>query len=147
LEKQIFCVHCGLSPELNHVDEVKAIKRFEDIPHEGPVCDILWNDPEDGIEGWHTSPKGAGYFFGKDITNSWLKKHEFSVIVRARSLEMEGFRWMHEGSVLSIFSAQNFLDRCGNLAAIVLVDEESNIKPVLLPVLQANEQSQQQQQQ
>ena len=36
------------------------------VPHEGPMCDLLWSDPEESI-GWSISPRGAGYIFGGDI--------------------------------------------------------------------------------
>ena len=33
------------------------------MPHEGPMCDLLWSDPDDR-SGWGISPRGAGYTFG-----------------------------------------------------------------------------------
>lgn len=48
------CAHCcfvlvvGLrvaSPQ------VRTIERRVEVPHEGPMCDLMWSDPED-IEGW-----------------------------------------------------------------------------------------------
>jgi len=38
------------------------------VPHDGPMCDLLWSDPED-IDGWGVSPRGAGYLFGHDIVD------------------------------------------------------------------------------
>ena len=26
---------------------MKTINRFQEIPHEGPMCEYLWSDPED----------------------------------------------------------------------------------------------------
>ena len=37
------------------------------MPHEGPMCDLLWSDPDDRC-GWGISPRGAGYTFGQDIS-------------------------------------------------------------------------------
>jgi len=37
------------------------------VPNEGPMCDLLWSDPEDRV-GFELSPRGAGYVFGDDIT-------------------------------------------------------------------------------
>jgi serine/threonine-protein phosphatase 2A catalytic subunit len=39
-----------------------------EVPHEGPVCDLLWSDPDDKL-GWAVSYRGAGYIFGSDITS------------------------------------------------------------------------------
>lgn len=30
------------------------------MPHDGAMCDLLWSDPEDGVDGWGLSPRGAG---------------------------------------------------------------------------------------
>ena len=40
-----------LSPEIKTLDEIRGIDRFQEPPHEGPMCDLLWSDPED-IAGW-----------------------------------------------------------------------------------------------
>jgi len=34
------------------------------VPHEGPMCDLLWSDPDDRM-GWGISPRGAGYTYGQ----------------------------------------------------------------------------------
>ena len=41
---------------------------FNQIPHQGAYCDLMWSDPED-IPGWGVSPRGAGFLFGYDATN------------------------------------------------------------------------------
>lgn len=32
---------------------------LQEVPHEGPMCDLLWSDPDDRC-GWGISPRGAG---------------------------------------------------------------------------------------
>ena len=44
---QIFCVHCGLSPSIQTLDQIRTIDRKQEVPHDGPMCDLLWSDPED----------------------------------------------------------------------------------------------------
>lgn len=46
IDNSIFCVHGGLSPSITSLDEVNAIDRKVEVPHEGPMCDLLWSDPE-----------------------------------------------------------------------------------------------------
>ena len=46
---QIFCVHGGLSPSIQTLDQIRSIDRKQEVPHDGPMCDLLWSDPE-GIE-------------------------------------------------------------------------------------------------
>ena len=50
---QIFCVHGGLSPSIQTLDQIRAIDRKQEVPHDGPMCDLLWSDPE----GWRNNVK------------------------------------------------------------------------------------------
>ena len=122
VEGQIFTPHAGLSPSLDTIDHINALDRFTEVPHEGPICDLLWSDPEDRC-GWGISPRGAGYTFGQDITEQFNHANGLQFIARAHQLVMEGFNWMHDNRVVTVFSAPNYCYRCGNLAAIVEVDE------------------------
>ena len=68
VDGKVFCVHGGLSPVLRTLDQIQVLERVQEIPHEGPYCDLMWSDPED-ISGWTVSPRGAGYLFGSRATN------------------------------------------------------------------------------
>ena len=46
---QIFCVHGGLSPSIQTLDQIRGIDRKQEVPHDGPMCDLLWSDPEGNI--------------------------------------------------------------------------------------------------
>ena len=37
-----------------------SLDRVQEVPHEGPMCDLLWSDPDERC-GWGISPRGAGY--------------------------------------------------------------------------------------
>lgn len=64
MESEIFCLHGGLSPSIENLDSVRSLDRVQEVPHEGPMCDLLWSDPDDRC-GWGISPRGAGYTFGQ----------------------------------------------------------------------------------
>jgi diadenosine tetraphosphatase ApaH/serine/threonine PP2A family protein phosphatase len=64
VEGKIFCLHGGLSPTMDTLDHIRALDRVQEVPHEGPMCDLLWSDPDDR-GGWGISPRGAGYTFGQ----------------------------------------------------------------------------------
>jgi hypothetical protein len=57
-------MHPGLSPAMDTLDQINQLHRFEEVPHEGPMCDLLWSDPDDRM-GWGISPRGAGYTYGQ----------------------------------------------------------------------------------
>ena len=67
VQDQIFCLHGGLSPSIETLDQIKQLDRESAAPHEGPICELLWSDPDDRM-GWGISPRGAGFTFGQDIT-------------------------------------------------------------------------------
>ena len=121
VDERIFCVHGGLSPDIPTLDDVHLIDRKQEVPSEGPMCDLLWSDPED-MNGWKTSPRGAGYLFGCDITKEWNRSNGVDTIVRAHQLVMEGFKKWFDENLITVWSAPNYCYRCGNRAAIMNVD-------------------------
>lgn len=127
VESQIFCPHGGLSPSIDTIDQIKVIERVNEVPHEGPVCDLMWSDPDDR-SGWGISPRGAGYTFGADISEAFTRSNDLSFIARAHQLVMEGYNWAHPDLCVTLFSAPNYCYRCGNQAAILELDEHLNKK-------------------
>ena len=139
VENQIFSLHGGLSPSVDRVYPLEGqttaestgetrqvsimeLDRFQEVPHDGAITDICWSDPDDRC-GWGISPRGAGYTFGADITAAFLRTNNLKLIVRGHQLVMEGYSWTHERQVVTLFSAPNYCYRCGNLAAVMEIDE------------------------
>eukprot|EP00038_Savillea_parva_P019915 m.29656 g.29656 ORF g.29656 m.29656 type:complete len:304 (-) comp4615_c0_seq1:39-950(-) len=117
VDNEILCVHGGLSPVVTSLDQIRLIDRKVEVPRAGPMCDLLWSDPDD-ISGWGESPRGAGHVFGKDVAESFAKFNNLQIIARAHQLVMEGYKWHFGGGVLTVWSAPNYCYRCGNVAAI-----------------------------
>ncbi|KAF3625397.1 Serine/threonine-protein phosphatase PP2A-1 catalytic subunit [Capsicum annuum] len=122
IESQVFCLHGGLSPSLDTLDNIRSLDRIQEVPHEGPMCDLLWSDPDDRC-GWGISPRGAGYTFGQDIASQFNHTNGLTLISRAHQLVMEGFNWCQDKNVVTVFSAPNYCYRCGNMAAILEIGE------------------------
>ena len=62
---------------------------------QGPMCDLLWSDPDDR-GGWGISPRGAGYTFGQDISETFNHSNGLTLVSRAHQLVMEGYNWCHD---------------------------------------------------
>lgn len=121
-EAGVLCIHGGLSPNFDTLDEIRRIDRKREVPHEGPMSDIMWSDPDE-IKGWGVSPRGAGYLFGGDVVESFNHVNKLDVIARAHQLVMEGYKYMFEGDLVTVWSAPNYCYRCGNVAAVMNVSD------------------------
>jgi len=125
IDDKILCVHGGLSPSITSLDQIRGIDRKQEVPHDGAMCDLLWSDPED-IDGWGLSPRGAGYLFGGDVVQYFNHTNNISMIARAHQLVMEGYKLMFNETLVTVWSAPNYCYRCGNVAAILELDEHLN---------------------
>mmetsp|Transcript_12438 Transcript_12438/g.39319 ORF Transcript_12438/g.39319 Transcript_12438/m.39319 type:complete len:306 (-) Transcript_12438:1348-2265(-) len=122
VDNRVFCVHGGLSPSIHSLDQIRAIDRKQEVPHDGSMCDLLWSDPED-LEGWGLSPRGAGYLFGGDVVSQFAHTNNIDLIARAHQLVMEGYKYLFNETLVTVWSAPNYCYRCGNVAAFLELDE------------------------
>jgi len=122
----IFCVHGGLSPDISTLDHLSMIDRKQEIPHGGAFADLMWSDPDD-IETWGVSPRGAGWLFGHKVSDQFNQLNGLNLICRAHQLVQDGYKYHFEKeNVITVWSAPNYVYRCGNVAAILELDEKLN---------------------
>ncbi len=128
IDSQVLCVHGGLSPDVRTLDQIRAIDRQQEIPHDGAFCDLVWSDPEDIREPWQVSPRGAGFLFGERVTDEFNFVNKLSLIARAHQLVMEGKKYHFDKNLVTVWSAPNYCYRCGNVAAILTIggDDDGN---------------------
>lgn len=127
IDSQVLCVHGGLSPDVRTLDQIRAIDRQLEIPHEGAFCDLVWSDPEDINVAWQVSPRGAGFLFGERVTDEFNFVNRLDLIARAHQLVMEGRRYHFTNrNLVTVWSAPNYCYRCGNVAAILTVGDTND---------------------
>ena len=124
INKKIFCIHGGLSPTIDTIDEIQNIDRKQEVPHDGAMCDLLWSDPDQEQKGFGTSPRGAGFLFGEEVVKTFEEINKIGLIARAHQLVMEGYKMMFDGKLVTIWSAPNYCYRCGNMASILKLDDQ-----------------------
>eukprot|EP00842_Homolaphlyctis_polyrhiza_P006030 jgi/Hompol1/6428/HPOL_002893-RA len=132
MNKQFLCIHGGLSPDLNTMEDLRHLNRFREPPTHGLMCDLLWADPlEDfGQERTneffiHNGVRGCSYFFSYHAACAFLERNNLLSIIRAHEAQDAGYRMYRKTrttgfpSVITIFSAPNYLDVYNNKAAIL----------------------------
>ncbi|OLY83857.1 Serine/threonine-protein phosphatase 2B catalytic subunit [Smittium mucronatum] len=142
VNKQFLCIHGGLSPELHTLDDFAKINRFREPPTHGLLCDLLWADPvEDfGHEKNKTffinnHARGCSFFYNYHAASSFLDNNNLLSVVRAHEAQDAGYRMYRKSkqtgfpTVITIFSAPNYLDVYNNKAAVLkYADNVMNIR-------------------
>ncbi|VUZ55328.1 unnamed protein product [Hymenolepis diminuta] len=129
---QFLCVHGGLSPEIQTLDDIRRIDRFKEPPAYGSMCDLLWSDPledfgnEQNTDNFsQNSVRGCSYFFSYSACCDFLQANNLLSIIRAHEAQDAGYRMYRKNqatgfpSLITIFSAPNYLDVYNNKAAIL----------------------------
>jgi serine/threonine-protein phosphatase PP1 catalytic subunit len=49
VDEKILCMHGGLSPEMERLQQIADLNRPCDVPDVGLMCDLLWSDPDTGV--------------------------------------------------------------------------------------------------
>lgn len=109
---KIFCVHGGLSPSMNSLEDVKRIQRPTDVPDYGLLNDLLWSDPSDTALDWEDNERGVSYCFGKAIINQFLARYDMDLICRAHMVVEDGYEFWNDRTLVTVFSAPNY---CGGM--------------------------------
>lgn len=141
VNEKVFCVHGGLSPQIETFADIEAINRFEELPAEGPVIDLMWSDPkEDESSGFKASERGAGYLFGKDIVEKFMQANGLTKIVRAHQICQEGYMKKFDGKFITVWSAPNYCYKFKNDACALELDENLEEKFNMFTWSKENEQ-------
>uniref|UniRef100_A0A1I8N4H1 Serine/threonine-protein phosphatase n=1 Tax=Musca domestica TaxID=7370 RepID=A0A1I8N4H1_MUSDO len=132
MNQQFLCVHGGLSPEIHELDDIRRLDRFKEPPAFGPMCDLLWSDPledfgnENNADFYtHNSVRGCSYFYSYAACCDFLQNNNLLSIIRAHEAQDAGYRMYRKSqttgfpSLITIFSAPNYLDVYNNKAAVL----------------------------
>ncbi|KAF8733666.1 hypothetical protein AX14_003683 [Amanita brunnescens Koide BX004] len=142
VDSRFFCVHGGLSPELIRLSDLDHINRFQEPGSFGLLCDLLWSDPipsyghehEPSQHGPPVPPgtqflpnvqRGCSYTFTYEAACKFLERNGLLGIIRGHEAQDAGYT-MHRKtptkkfpSVITIFSAPNYLDVYRNRGAVL----------------------------
>jgi len=123
IDEKIICMHGGLSPEINNMDQIRQLVRPTDVPDQGIICDLLWADPDKDIAGWAENDRGVSFIFGPDVVSTFLQKQDMDLVCRAHQVVEDGYEFFAKRQLITIFSAPNYCGEFDNAGAMMSIDE------------------------
>lgn len=123
-----FVVHGGPPGADVKVSDIKSLPRGPEATRETTnekqenwYKDMLWSDPHpDGaFVGTMPSKRGAGFLWGKDISERFLAKNNLEIIIRSHQCVSGGIETCHGGKVFTLFSASRYCGTGENKGAIL----------------------------
>lgn len=128
INNKIFCIHGGLSPELQDLKQIETIKRPTDIPDTGLLADLLWSDPDSrvktfSISKWPKNDRGVSYCFGKKHVDYFCSQFKMELIVRGHMVVEDGYEFFDKRKLVTVFLAPNYCGEFNNYGAVMGVDK------------------------
>ena len=136
IQTKIFVCHGGLfrmnGVKLQHIN---SIHRKREPPLEEPGLedqlfeDLLWSDPRPSstfprpCTGRRQSERGAGVEFGADVTTRFCGDNAIALVIRSHECVEEGFEVLHNGRLITIFSASRYCGTQTNKGAFLVLDK------------------------
>ncbi|KAK2156201.1 hypothetical protein LSH36_219g01058 [Paralvinella palmiformis] len=81
--------------------------------------------------GWLVHVVLAGYLAQRSQKRQFVRINNLKLICRAHQLVNEGFKYMFNDKLVTVWSAPNYCYRCGNVAAILAFTDSDNKEPKL----------------
>lgn len=132
---QFFCVHGGLSPQVKKPSDVNSFDRIKELPKSGTMCDLLWSDPASDYGSEYTNQaylsnttRGCSYKYTYKAVTEFLRHNKLLAVIRGHEAQDAGYRLYRQGpdgefpSLITVFSAANYVDVYRNKGAIIKYD-------------------------
>jgi serine/threonine-protein phosphatase 5 len=133
IDGRVFVTHGGLfCTDGVTLADVERIPRFMEPPETGGLMsDLLWSDPQP-FAGRGPSKRGVGLSFGPDITAAFLAANGLDLLIRSHEVKDEGYVVEHDGRCVTVFSAPNYCDSCGNKGAVCRLKKGEYTAPTFI---------------
>ncbi|CAF5131902.1 unnamed protein product [Rotaria sp. Silwood1] len=105
------------------MEQIRRIIRPTYVPKMGLLCDLLWSDPDNEVNGWGENDRGISFTFGAEVVSKFLRRHDFDLICRAHQIVEDGYEFFANHQLITLFWAPNYCVEFDNAAAMMSVDE------------------------
>ncbi|KAJ1456934.1 Metallo-dependent phosphatase-like protein [Pelagophyceae sp. CCMP2097] len=147
---RILVVHGGIGDGSWSLKDIETATRpLRDLDKSTPpwIIQALWSDPADSDadmrRGVHANLRGGNICtFGADVTRGFCLRNSVDVIVRSHQYVRLGYKYMHGGRLITLFSARNYFGREQNDGAVLLIARDGfgqiRVRPKRLPAVDAD---------
>ncbi|VDN30669.1 unnamed protein product [Gongylonema pulchrum] len=125
---RILCMHGGLSPHLNNLDQLRNLPRLIDLPNPS-----YGNRSFLRVKGWQANTRVASYTFGQDAVVDVCQKLDLGLIARAHQVVQDGYEFFANQRLVTTFSAPHNCGQFDNAGGTMTVSEEMNAHSRLEP--------------
>ena len=149
VDNNILLIHGGIGSSINSLDDIDSIKRPVEVVHnvtnndQLKVLDLLWSEYCDDIDNIDSNverdkfKKGFIVKYGKNRLNKFLDDNKINLLITSHQFVKGGFTTFNNDRILIVFSATNYMDKCGNVGAMITIAKKNankrmNIIPKLI---------------
>ncbi|EAY07646.1 Ser/Thr protein phosphatase, putative [Trichomonas vaginalis G3] len=133
IQNKIFCVHGGISPDLNDISQVEKIERPIKICEDELLADLMWSDPTSDTKTYARSTRGLGISYGTSLVHDYLKKNSLTSVLRGHQCVQNGIQKALDGQVYTVFSCSNYADALDNRCGLLFLNQTLEMQFFSLP--------------
>ncbi len=124
---KFLAVHGGLARQLRTIADLERLPKHQYSLD--PICfELLWNDPNEFIEGFETNDRGPGtYYFGPDVLDEFLDGNGLKAMIRSHEPRPNGYSVGMRGRLHTVFSCRFY-----GVSPTVLELSENRLSPARL---------------